>query len=89
MFDPNSSVTSQWATYIPTRRPKFKVHVTKGHATSAIKSVSYISDKPPRRGRFGNDVPEDAQLFRMEDGKWVQVKLKKVYFDKESVIFGE
>lgn len=36
-FDPNKSNSGSWATYVPMRRgAAFKVHRTRGHATSAI-----------------------------------------------------
>lgn len=39
-FDPNSPTVGVWATYIPSRKPKFKVHKTRGHAKSAFHYVS-------------------------------------------------
>lgn len=38
-FNPNDANAPQlpkWATYIPGRRPEFKLHKQKGHATNAV-----------------------------------------------------
>lgn len=54
MFDPNTMSKEvnggkirynfKWATYVKGRRPEFKIHGIKGHATSAIKYHAYSYD---------------------------------------------
>lgn len=59
-FDPNGKGDKQlklWASYIPNRSPKFKVHKTEGHAKNAL---AYYW--PHREGI----------MYESVDGEWVE-----------------
>ena len=36
-FDPNTTLRGAWATFVPKREPKFKVHAQRNHATNAVR----------------------------------------------------
>lgn len=60
-FDPNRKNKPQippFATYIPSRRPEFKVHSNQGHAKNAINGVWPVFP---------------AALYQWQDDKWVEV----------------
>lgn len=93
-FDPNNmeatkktQYTYQWATYIPNRRPQFKVHGLRGHATAACKAKAvYCGDED-----CWWQIPDDVVLY-MQDiyGKWVVVPiLRKLKRDTKSILIGE
>lgn len=76
-FDPNANA-GDWATYVPCRRPKFKVHAHRGHAINAIKCHAYDYDS--------NDYDahvlwpsNECKLYRRQDGRWVEVTLLPTY----------
>lgn len=91
-FDPNNQNVPKkpnlkkdwlWATYIPDRTGKFKIHGTKGHATSAIKVKCFIYSS-----RSGYKVPKEVKLYKRNtvDSKWVEVPLVSFFKGDESVI---
>ena len=95
-FDPNNQPVSKktqtkkdwlWATYVPDRYVKFKIHGTKGHATAAIKAHSYSAGMLSA----SYEISSELRLYKRKntESKWVEVKLKDFYADKESVIEGE
>ncbi len=81
-FDPNNpgkdttrrgkNWNYDWATYVPNRTPKFKVHPSKGHATSAVKDKAHLVDIGET---WGYRVPDDVKLYQKVDGLWVDVVL--------------
>lgn len=77
---PNNPKAYIWATFIPSRRPQFKVHETKGQATAAIKYQSIYDDDGMYR------IPEDIILYQQQDAEWVEVPFKKNYKDSESIL---
>lgn len=62
-FDIDKQPTEIWATYIPSRRPNFKIYNRKGLATSSL----YNSGSYYRTG------PDERRLYKLEDGKWVEI----------------
>ena len=58
-FDPNTQQIGKYASYIPNRRPKFKVHKNKGHASNAI---SYT----------GWGLPREGILYENIGGQWLE-----------------
>jgi hypothetical protein len=95
MFDPNNLSTGNnrklnydylWATYIPDRSPKFKIHGRRGQATSAVKYRNHW------QGRGDAYVIEEGvKLYHRETAEslWVEVPLKHINDGKESVIKDE
>jgi len=74
-FDPNK-FQGNWATYIPSRRPKFKIHKTCGNATSALKvsSVYHAGVLPT------NEIPATSILYTKDmTGQWIEVPIHRVY----------
>ena len=56
-FNPNAVSNGNWATYIPNRHPRFKVHVKRSHATSALGvKFPYCS----------------GVLYERVDGEWIE-----------------
>lgn len=84
-FDPNKETAKGlWATYIPYRSPKFKIHTNKGHATSAIKCQSYYSNGQYR-------IQADSKLYQRsnKNEEWQEVPIRYNYKDDESIIIEE
>ena len=81
-FDPNKETAKGlWATYIPGRRPRFKIHASQSHATSAVKCQSIYS------GRFYLVAPGIKLYKRVNEGaEWQAVTLRQTYRDGESVL---
>lgn len=84
MFDPNDvsdkktrklNYTYSWATYIPDRIPKFKIHGTKDQAVAAVR-YRYHSEYGPT---VVMSLEQDVQLFQLVDGKWVDIPLVREY----------
>ena len=95
-FDPNKvqrkEDTIEWATYIPSRTPKFKVHILKGQAIAALKYRSYNKD----RNYEESWLPQDQQLFCRRFGiaamgEWEEVELVERYLNEPGacIIKGE
>lgn len=80
MFDPNKSAEAEWATFVPTRSPRFKIHVNRGHAINAVKCTSYWDHDHLRT------IPDDVILYRRVEGRWVQVDVKRTYNDEDQSI---
>jgi hypothetical protein len=81
VFDPNKQAQRQhprtgwnydWATYVPTRRPMFKIHATCGHATAACKDKAVYAPDP-----LGYLIPEDVKLYQRVDGLWEEVAIRR------------
>lgn len=95
-FDPNNpgrsatrrgkNWTFDWATYVPSRRPQFKVHATKGHATSACKGKAYYVHE-----KGGYLLPDEVRLYKKENELWCEVAIHRFLPRGEciSVIKGE
>jgi len=94
-FDPNNpgksvsrkgkNWTFDWATYVPNRRPQFKVHATQGHAKSAC------TDKK-RYSKSGYRIPDEVKLYQLKDGLWVLVDIHRdlpLGYKKIDIITGE
>lgn len=85
-FDPNALTERKrgsydWATYVPSRRPKFKVHEHRGHAINAMKWHAYDYDRSNWRDHVLR--PEHGcKLYRRQDGKWVELPLLPRYTRK-------
>lgn len=90
-FDPNTPSNDKgrklnydylWATYIPDRTPKFKIHGIRGQAISAVKYRSRWSTMENRINDPG------VKLYKRDtvDSPWVEVQLKETYHYKESII---
>lgn len=60
-FDPNSRDAPQWATYIPTRSPAWKIHSKKGQAAGAVSNSVNSSG-------YGHA----AILYEYVNGKWIE-----------------
>lgn len=77
-FNPNDIKKSEekpyiWATYIPDRKPKFKVYNNRGYASSSIKYRSrYMGNSTYR-------VMDDCTLWNLVGEEWVEVKFEKTY----------
>lgn len=90
-FDPNTMSDRKrgsydWATYVPSRRPKFKIHEHRGHAINAVKRCyGYQSNYDETGGgpRYASwrELDEDSgvKLYRRQDGRWVEVALLPTY----------
>lgn len=79
MFDPNKSAEAEWATFVPTRSPRFKIHTKRGHAINAVKNTSYWND-------YKRTIPDDVILYRRVEGRWVQADIKRTYNDEDQSI---
>lgn len=79
-FNPNKLPKKEyvWATYIPNRRPQFKLHANQSQATSALKYRSeYVEfDGCDYTYKY---VPDDCTLWQMLDGKWKEIDFKRRY----------
>lgn len=60
-YDPNSRDAPQWATYIPSRSPAWKVHAKKGQAAGAVSNSINSSG-------YGHP----AILYEFHNGRWVE-----------------
>lgn len=90
-FDPNKQAskdnkklnyTWDYATYIPDRTPKFKIHGIKGQAITAIKYRSYWNkDKK-------YVINDDVKLYNRPtpDSLWVEVPIKKYFSEGDNII---
>jgi hypothetical protein len=65
-----------WATYIHSRRPHFKIHYKKGHATSALKCSRVRAN--PKSG-FSYEISDECKLWQLVDGKWQEVEFERFY----------
>ena len=81
-FDPNKDLKAprskknhdyRYATYVPSRNPKFKVHGTSGLAFSAIRTHGWWSYSK-RLASFNSDV----LVFRKDGETWLKLKRLKV-----------
>lgn len=79
-FDPNKQSNGGyvWATFIPNRKPKFKLHSNLAQATSALKYRSHYVDSDYRY----EYVPDDCTLWQLVDGEWAEVQFKRMYNSK-------
>lgn len=84
MFDPNKRTIKdyRWGTYIPNRRPQFKVHSSLGLATSALKWRSSSLDD----GFRTYAIPEDCTLWEHDGKEWIQKEFKHKYKGKEKIV---
>ena len=84
-----TSYTYEWATYIPGRRPQFKVHGLKGQAIAALKYRAVGERYPSKVTR----LPPDQQLFFRKLGTelWEEIALVEEYMDepRACIIKGE
>lgn len=61
-FDPNAAKAKlPWATYVPNRSPKFKMHKQRGHALSANYYNNYILYK------WDSNTDRWEEVYRLED----------------------
>ena len=73
-FNPNELFKNNYGTYIPTRRPQFKIHKTMGHAVNALKNVSvYVCISYSKKA-----IPKDCTLWKYTD-KWEEVNYEHTY----------
>jgi len=83
MFNPNELQDGQWATYIPAASPSFIVHESQGRATARLKAHSeYFGD-----GFNDRKINTDCTLWKVQDGKWVQVYFDPVYKGRQKLKF--
>lgn len=80
-FDPNKLKEKEWATYIPNRSPSFKIHASRGLATSAVKCRANY------KGQGNYEIPLDVVLYKKNDmNRWIEVSFKREYRDNESIL---
>lgn len=70
-FDITKQPTEIWATYIPSRRPAFKVYNRKHLAESSLRNSGSWFVREVREGAS----KEYDRLYKLEDGKWVEIEI--------------
>lgn len=73
-FNPNKLISKEykWATFIPDRKPDFKVYHNRGHATSSLKSHSVYTS-----GSYV--IPPDCTLWEHNGTEWVEIMFRHTY----------
>ena len=67
-FDINKQPTEIWATYVPSRKPQFKVYNREHLAKSSlVNSGSWF-----RRELYEEMSKEYNRLYKLQDGKWIE-----------------
>ena len=81
-FDPNDFIDNLYSTYIPSRKPKFKIHENLGHAVNALKYRARYAEKSYR------EIPKENKLWKMVNGKWEELKFPKRYNCRTDYMLG-
>lgn len=66
-FDISKQPTEIWATYIPTRNPKFKIYNKKHMADASLRCNKSLGGS-----KWKEKAMTDNKLYQLVNGKWVE-----------------
>lgn len=73
-----------WGTFIPNRRPNFKVYDNRGHALS---SLMYRKETIYENGKWTDmsKIPDECTLWKFTNGAWKEIKFERLLKHRESM----
>ena len=82
-FNPNQNNVKNmvWATYIPSRKPNFKLHANRGQAISALKYRATYKKISMHKVDYNIEViPEDCTPWNHNGSEWIEIEFEREYF---------
>ena len=84
LVDPNKIKMKNriWGTYVPERKPKFKIYDNRGHAISALMWRKEYVEPDENNGIKPYEyvyIPDECTLWKLVNDKWVEVEIVRVF----------